>query len=346
MTALLTRPVDDATRRQVLGGAGVLLLTAACGTEGEPAIPAGTGARSPAVLEHKYGTTEIPAAPERVVSVGFTDQDYLMALGVTPVGVREWFGAKPFATWPWAQDELADAEPAVLPREELNFERIAALAPDLITGLYSGMTERDYELLAQIAPTLAQPRGAAEFAVPWQLQTRMIGCALSRSDRAEQLVADIERRIDRARAAHPQFRGASAVIASAPGGEYYVYGPATASSEFLLSLGFRVPAEIARLTDNANSYFAFSGERLDLVDLDLLVWLEAADDPGPASLRDNPLYQRLDVATQGRDLFLGYDVLAGALSFSSVLSLPFLLDELVPMIAAAVDGDPTTEVPS
>jgi iron complex transport system substrate-binding protein len=35
-----------------------------------------------------------------------------------------------------------------------------------------------------------------------------------------------------------------------------------------------------------------------------------------------------------------------ASNFVTVLSLPLLLDRLVPMLAAAVDGDPATEVPS
>jgi len=35
----------------------------------------------------------------------------------------------------------------------------------------------------------------------------------------------------------------------------------------------------------------------------------------------------------------------GAASFVSVLSIPFLLDDLVPMLANAVDGDPGTVVP-
>ena len=40
------------------------------------------------------------------------------------------------------------------------------------------------------------------------------------------------------------------------------------------------------------------------------------------------------------------DPLGGATSFVSVLSLPYLLDGLVPMLSAAVDGDPATEVPA
>jgi iron complex transport system substrate-binding protein len=50
------------------------------------------------------------------------------------------------------------------------------------------------------------------------------------------------------------------------------------------------------------------------------------------------------VAKKGRDLFLDVnDPIAGALSFSTVLSLPFALDRLTPMLAAVIDGDPATE---
>lgn len=346
MSALLTPPrrpvVDDLTRRQLLGGAGVLLVAGACGRDDSTPRSPDPTAGFPVVIEHQFGTTEIPTAPKRIVSVGFTDQDYLLALGVTPVGVREWFGEKRFATWRWARDELADARPAVLPREELNFEQIAALEPDLVTGIYSDLTQQQYDRLSQLAPTLAAPKGATGFGVPWQDQTRLTGRALGRQERTEELVSDVEARFDSVRAARPEFRDATAVIASATGGEYFVYGPATASSQVLKSLGLKIPAEIERLTDNPNSYFAFSAERLDLVDVDLLLWLEDADDPGPAALRADPLYRGLDVVEQGRDLFLGYELYAGALSFSSVLSLLFLLDELVPAMSAAIDGDPNT----
>ena len=45
-----------------------------------------------------------------MVSVGFSDQDTLLALGVVPVGIRDWYGDQPNAVWPWATDELGDAE--------------------------------------------------------------------------------------------------------------------------------------------------------------------------------------------------------------------------------------------
>src|SRR5262245_5354376 len=51
----------------------------------------------PVTITHKYGQTTIDATPARVISVGFVDQDTILALGVTPVAVRDWYGDQPYA---------------------------------------------------------------------------------------------------------------------------------------------------------------------------------------------------------------------------------------------------------
>jgi hypothetical protein len=53
------------------------------------------------------------------------------------------------------------------------------------------------------------------------------------------------------------------------------------------------------------------------------------------------LVQQLEATQQGRAIFLEGD-LENAFAFNTVLSLPFLLDGVVPMIEAATDGDPAT----
>ena len=58
---------------------------------------------------------------------------------------------------------------------------------------------------------------------------------------------------------------------------------------------------------------------------------------------ENDVYRRLKVRTEGRDVFLPEaGKLYEATSFISVLSIPLLVDELVPKLAAAADGDPAT----
>lgn len=338
------------TRREFLIGAGSLLVLAPYGCGGDNGESDGGGETTSSgsrTIEHEYGSTEVSGTPERVVTVGFTDQDPMFALGVEPVAVREWIGDYPNAVWPWAQDDLGEADLAVLTRGELNFERIAGLEPDLIVGVSAGLTEDQYETLSEIAPTIAQPKGYVDFGVPWEAQTRIIGRALGREERAEELISEVEARFETAREAHPEFEGATGVVVGLSSeDESYTpspYGPQDARSRFLTSLGFEIPGEISDLV--GNSFFTdLSRERLDLLDADVLVWVTVQAEDFSA-VRNDPLYQQLDVAQQGRDVFLE-QLLAGALSFSTVLSLPFALDRLVPRLAAAVDGETTAETTS
>lgn len=122
-------------------------------------------------------------SPGRVMTVGYTDQDPVLALGVAPVAVREWFWEQPCAAWPWAQDELGDAEPEVLPAAKLSFEQIAGREPGLIVGVSAGMTGHEYETLSEIAPIIARLEEYVDFVVPRQEQTRIVGRALGRQQR-------------------------------------------------------------------------------------------------------------------------------------------------------------------
>ena len=90
-------------------------------------------------------------------------------------------------------------------------------------------------------------------------------------------------------------------------------------------------------------YSAFSYEEIGRLDRDLLMWV-AGDAETMARIESNPLRAQLTAATEGREIFLR-PIEAGAFSFSSPLSLPYLLDVLVPQIEAALDGDPATAVP-
>ncbi len=64
-------------------------------------------------LTHRFGETVVdPAQIKRIVSVGYHEQDFLYALGLAPVGVHDWFGDYPFATWPWAEAARIDSPAA------------------------------------------------------------------------------------------------------------------------------------------------------------------------------------------------------------------------------------------
>lgn len=336
------------------------LLVAACGDSDEGASSSdepgassvadddapgdeSAAAAFPVTIEHKFGETTIESEPERVVSVGFNEHDFLLAIGVTPVGLRDWFGEQPNAVWPWAQDELGDATPEVLPSTDLNFEQIAALDPDLIVGVWSGIDADDYALLSAIAPTVAQPDAYEDYGTPWQEQTMILGRATGRVDRAEEVVATVEGRFAEVRESHPEWDGLSAGVAFVTEDGPGVYATQDTRSRVMEDLGFDVPE---RFDEGANRfYLELSVEDLSPIDTDVLVWVVSTDEEVQGILDRLPTRSTLGVVEEGREIFAGLQ-LTGAFSHASPLSLDYVLDELVPELEAAADGDPSTPVPS
>jgi iron complex transport system substrate-binding protein len=324
---------------RALALAGVLSAVAgltACGGDEEEAEASATASTDGAFavsIENKFGTTEIEAEPQRVVTVGFNDEDFVLALGVTPVGVRQLLGDYDAPTRPWAQDQLDGAELPTVGGEEIDVEAVAALEPDLIVGVYSFMDQAVYDQLSGIAPTLAQTDEYADGATPWQEQTLLTGQALGRDDEAQQLVDDVEGRFDQATSENPTFAGTSlAVDLTGVGSGHYALGRDDLRTQFFTDLGFTVP-------DTSTDV---SQERLDLLEADVL----AVNGYTAADAAADTLFSGLDVVTGGRTVLLGSysGAVSAALGFGSPLSLPFLLDEVVPALAAAADGDPATAV--
>ncbi|CCH33361.1 hypothetical protein ABZ816_18445 [Actinosynnema sp. NPDC047251] len=65
-------------------------------------------------VEHEYGRTEVEAAPAKVVTLGLSDQDSVLALGVKPVGVVDWSKERPYGNWPWTKDLWGGAQPEIV----------------------------------------------------------------------------------------------------------------------------------------------------------------------------------------------------------------------------------------
>jgi iron complex transport system substrate-binding protein len=292
----------------------------------------------PVTIEHKYGSTEIPTEPKRVLSLGYNEHDTIFALGVEPIAVRYWYGDEDDAVFPWAEEAAAGANPPVLnmPHGELNFEAIAALDPDLILGLYSGITEEEYQTLSVIAPTVTQTDEYIDFGMPWQETTRTIGAALGRAERAEELVAEVEGLFDAARDAHPEWEGLSLVIAVYRPDGLRAFATQDLRSRFFTTLGFEIPAEIDELA--GDRFFAdLSRERSDLLDVDVLLWDQVRfTEGGRATIEADPLLQQLNVTREGRAVFIGD--FEDAYAWGTVLSLPWALEGLVPMLERATRG--------
>ena len=276
--------------------------------------------------------------PKRVVTVGYTDQDATLAVGVVPVGVGDFLGGYEWRERPWAQDALKGAEPEVVSGQEINFEAVAAQRPDLIIAINAGLKQADYDKLSQLAPTVAQSGDYIDFGMPWDEQTLLVGKALGREDapsrssptstRASSASAPITRvrRQDR----HPRLRR--------PGGLRRLRHRGH-PQPLPRRPRLQDPEKVDELA--GESFFAqFSQEQFRLMDQDLVVMYGAEKD-----ILANPVFKRLDAVKEDRVIYLDLtDQFAGALGFASALSLPYLMDEAEESLTNAVDGDPATAV--
>ena len=324
----------------------------ACGSSDEETGTTGTTAAAtaaagaeadayPVTIEHKWGSTTIDAEPERVVVAGLREQDALLALGVVPVATTEWLGEHPGAIFPWAQDELGDAPlPEVLDfTDGLQFEKIAAERPDLIVAIYSGLSKEDYEKLAAIAPTIAQPPGQIDWASSWQDEILTVGKAVGKPAEAQRLRDEAEAEIAAVAREHPEFKGKTALVGTFYEG-LYAYGPNDPRSKLMVDLGFTYPPS---MKDFGGDEFGATvhDEEVSKLDVDALVWFAAPKLEDQIS--SQPVYADLAVHQQGRDVFIDEKgAFYESTSFISVLSMPTLLKGLAPLLAKAVDGDPAT----
>jgi iron complex transport system substrate-binding protein len=292
----------------------------------------------PVTVRHRHGETTIGAPPERVVAVGFNDADVVLSLGVVPVGERTLLGGLDASQRPWFTDALGDhPSPQLLGAEELDYELIARLEPDLILGMYSAMTPDEYETLSAIAPTVAQPDDFIDWGVPWRVQLERTGEVLGRAEQAAELRDEIEAAFEDARRSVPELEGAAFVLASATGPQLYVYTAEDLRARFFSDLGLEVSDEVAALADGA-FYAQISREQASVLEADVLVVYAE-----PEAFRSDPIFSTLDVVQQERVLYLDpRDDLTNAVGFSSPLSLPYALDGFLPRLRDALDGDPST----
>lgn len=330
------------------------MLLVACGDDGRAADAderagadeetADVAAAFPVEIEHTFGSTTIEAEPERIVSIGYQEQDALYALGADPVAVRYWFGDDDDVIFPWAEDAAGDADPEILnmPHGELNYEAIAALRPDLIMGIYSGITDEEFEVLSQIAPTVAQPEGYPTYGTPWDVSVEVVGRTLGRSVEASALIDDLEARFAEAAAAHPEWDGQQfAVVTASSTDRIATFASFDPRARFFSLLGFEPVPEIDELAGE-QFYVELSAENIDVVDGGLIVWDQLSYvDGGRQTVDASPLVANMESTRAGTVTDTSGEVEA-AFGFNTVLSLPYVLDVMIPRLEAAMDDDPST----
>jgi len=290
--------------------------------------------RFPVEIRHALGTTRIEAEPQRIVTLGWNGEDAVLALGRIPVGMHR-YGLFGSGILPWNEPYLRTQTPTLLQSGELDYEAIAALEPDLILAIKTGINEIEWQRLSSIAPTVAY--SSAPWRADWREQMALTGQALGESGKARDLVEATEKQLRGLADAHPVLKDKTFIFGSYfPGeGSLGVYFASDPRVRELLAMGLRLAPGIEALVaaDPDVNGTGVSLEDLDRFDADvLIVWY------GPGARADaesQPLLQAFGPMRRGAYVPLDDPVSVWATSAVSVLSIPYAFPGFVDRIAAA-----------
>lgn len=297
----------------------------------------------PVTIEHAFGKTTIDEEPERVATLGWSDQDNALALGVVPVGATKLtWGGNEQGSSDWFDARLgelgADQPVRYDDSDGVPVDEVAQLRPDLILATNSGITRADYRKLSKIAPVVAYPK--APWTTPWQTSLEMVGKALGRTSVAEKVEADTEDAIAAARKEYPQLQGASLIfgyLTTADLSTIGIYAPEDPRVSFLHDLGLVDAPAVAEAIKPGEFYGTVSAERAGTLESDVfLTWSE-----NPGDLRkfaDNALIGQVPAIMTGHAYAEDDKHVSLAVTNPTPLSIPYVIEHFVPHVAQAVEG--------
>jgi iron complex transport system substrate-binding protein len=297
----------------------------------------------PVTIEHALGETTIEAEPTRVATLGWTDQDSALALGVVPVGATKitWGGNEAGSTaWFDAAIEEAGAEAPVRydDADGAPIDEIAELAPDLILATNSGITEAEYAKLSKIAPVVAYPE--APWTTNWQTSLEMIGQALGRTALAEEVTAETEATIEEASAANPELDGAELIygyLTPADLSTVGIYAPADPRVSILRDLGMVDAPAVADAIKPGEFYGTVSAEQASELGSDVFItWVESSDDV--AQIEQDRLVGAIPAVAEGHFYAEADKATAMASTNPTPLSIPVIISDFVPNVVEAIEG--------
>ncbi|OZM81332.1 ABC transporter substrate-binding protein [Pseudonocardia sp. MH-G8] len=292
------------TRRTLLAGAGALL--AGCATS----ATAGPGATAP---------------PDRLVTLGGAAAGLALLLGPTQVGTASFLSADPLldAIARIQETPVADVSDA---GGEIDLERLARLAPDLLVGFDTPPPDR---ALSSLAPLHAVPRTGDV-----DTDCRALAAGMGGADRVQHVLADVHARAAETAA---RLRGGRAPTVSVlspglDGASLYALGTATPAGAVIAELDLPRPGAQRSQTDPAQPFVPISAERFTEHDADLVLLLTGPT-ANPAFLREQPLWRRLGAVRDGR--VVEVDAMRWA-SMSCLLGSCWVLDDLASLLLHGV----------
>lgn len=265
-----------------------LTLLGACGTNNDSTDSSGSATTSSEIAttftDAMGNEVTVPENPQRVI--GSYLEDYLVALGVTPVA--QWTVGND-SDQAYLQDKLAD-----VPRinYDLPYEDVLSFEPDLLLMDSSSMVEGDkYEQYSKIAPTYVVTNGED---VTWRERLTDIAKVLHKEEQAAQVEADYDDLGAATKEAYAdQIKGKSIAVLWVVNNSVFMVSETKSSGQLLYhELGYEVPTLVSEISESATAdWSAVSLEKLAELDADYLILVNS--DKG-ADFFSEQVWQNLD----------------------------------------------------
>ncbi|MEV2277224.1 iron-siderophore ABC transporter substrate-binding protein [Nocardiopsis sp. NPDC049922] len=339
----------DSTPRRLgaLGSTALLALgLAACGAG--PAEQGGGDSASadgafPVTVEHALGSAEIPERPERVVTLGQGSAETAIALGVTPVGIESYpWGSDETGYLPWIHEAVTEAGDELPTQfagaDDIDFEAVIELEPDVILAPWSGITPEQYDVLTDIAPTVAYAEEA--WNAEWDEQIEVVATALGQPDEAAGLIEDIEDRFAAVAEDNPEFADLvfSYVYTDGPG-TLGVLMPTEQRVAMVSNMGLTVDPVVETFPETEGTDSAVIGlENADQLNGSDLIFTFYTDPETRAEIEAQDLYAAIPAIERGSVVASDDTSFVTASSIINPLTVPWVIDRYVPLIQEAAEN--------
>jgi iron complex transport system substrate-binding protein len=343
----MNRTFKTLTASLLLLGATACSTGSTDATDGTPGATTTTKAEAnafPVTIEHAFGATTIEEEPVRVATVGWTDQDHVLALGVVPVGATKitWGGnADGSSDWFDAKLEEIGGEAPVRydDTDGLPIDEIAKLEPDVVLATNSGLTQADYDKLSKFTKVVAFPEHP--WVTDWQDSLEMVGEALGREEQAETLEDQVEAQIDQAKSDNPQLEDKELIygyLTPTDLSQIGIYSEEDPRVALWDDFGLEDAESVDGIVEDGQFYGMVSAERANELTSDVFfTWVENEADV--ETITSDRLLGQIPAVKSGNAYFESDKQLASASTNPTPLSIPVIISDVLPKVVKAIDGN-------
>ncbi|WP_018157707.1 ABC transporter substrate-binding protein [Demetria terragena] len=295
----------------------------------------------PVSVKHVYGTTTVESEPKRIATIGYTDSEVLLSIGVVPIGAPKitYGGNKQFSTDHFDAElkKVGGKQPARFSDADgTPVDEIVKMNPDLIVATNSGVTQEEYDKLTKIAPVIAYPDKA--YGTPWQTSLAMLGKAVGRPTEAAKVKTRTEKVIKDGLAKYPELEGKTGAWATfnpADTSKFGFYTSFDLRPRMLKEFGLDVPPVVQKASEKTDKFSVdMSSEKASDFDADVVVFY-VVEKGQTSKLQKHPLLGKIPAIKSGAFVASDNPDIDAKMSAASPLSIPLAVRDFMPLLAAA-----------